>query len=794
MRLDEMNAQEQCDYLVLTALDDELSSLEAALEMSGATKVRRVRHGEAVTAFEWHLSHALGTLVVDTASVHGMGNEASGEVTRGLLQSIRPKFIGFVGIAGAAYPMDFGQVLVAERIWHYEPAKVSGTGTQRRGVTFEVDHLILDRLRYLDLSLLNSMFSEGAPWKPALLGTIASGEKVVANVELRDELGASARNVIGFEMEGHAFAYHAARTLGARWFMIRAVSDRADAVKDDRHRKLACDRAAQFLVAFMHDSDLLIPTLAPPSPSVPTAPRGPEPAPVSTRQVSEDQNLIKQLSLSLVGTRPADLLTIAKTVARPNDVDWALRIAEANWKTGDVAGCAEAADRAATLAFQAGREDVWAVAERLRCWANWKLGGAAEEYKALKRGLPTITDRAERARWIDLLAAIKRFDGTQDSAEVGMGWYHQALEEKQETGDLLGQAMSMFQIALFHIERGQIAQGRVYFERLRALADANKYDGNTASSALAELGIAWCYLLGGNALSHRLARDLVRDLQGIWHSNQNSPWSSTIPAVARALLYLFDVRSSDQPAQAAATIPETTREQWADVIVAQARAVAGMPVDDLVGGLHDTDQPLLAPTRYRSLLELPKRKDTAPERASPLEPLPEVETVFWPLTAWLAEAAHDLLGRVQLLEAISNLYGAIVCGMDPSLGPFKPGTVGQTATLMSEWARRRPDHRLAFEIRQVTAILTEATPARNRLIHAAPGQAPDAARQTVIEASELIIGHTPLLHAARWTENTEGAELIIADERVRLEPFVTRGSDGKLSVHTAPGNSASRRA
>src|SRR4051812_40520111 len=112
----ELDTQEHCDYLILTALDDERTSLETILEKIGATKIRRVRHSEAVTAFEWHVPQALGTLIVHTACIHGMGNEAAGEVTRGLLQSIRPKFIGFVGIAGAATPMDFGQVLIAERV------------------------------------------------------------------------------------------------------------------------------------------------------------------------------------------------------------------------------------------------------------------------------------------------------------------------------------------------------------------------------------------------------------------------------------------------------------------------------------------------------------------------------------------------------------------------------------------------------------------------------------------------------------------------------------------------------
>ena len=157
--------------------------------------------------------------------------------------------------------MEFGQILIADRIWYYEPGKVRDGGTEHRGPIHKGGDLLVDRLRTTDLKALSKLFPGPPEWRPPLVGTIASGEKVIASSHARDELRQSGRNVIGFEMEGHSFADEVEKAMSSEhWFMVRAVQDRADAAKNDAHRLLACDRVAEFVVVFMIDCDLCIPT------------------------------------------------------------------------------------------------------------------------------------------------------------------------------------------------------------------------------------------------------------------------------------------------------------------------------------------------------------------------------------------------------------------------------------------------------------------------------------------------------------------------------------------------------
>ncbi len=91
-----------CDYLLLTALDDEAKALESALIAIKAEGPSRVRVKGAPTMQKWTVSHRLGRLTVLTSSLLAMGHDSAREWTRLLLEATQPKFVGFIGIAGAA--------------------------------------------------------------------------------------------------------------------------------------------------------------------------------------------------------------------------------------------------------------------------------------------------------------------------------------------------------------------------------------------------------------------------------------------------------------------------------------------------------------------------------------------------------------------------------------------------------------------------------------------------------------------------------------------------------------------
>ena len=143
-----------------------------------------------------------------------------------------------------------------------------------------------------------------------MIGTIASGDKIVAEAEARDRLRDAGRNVIGFEMEGHLFAAVVERALGSdRWFMVRAVQDSANKNKDDQFRQLSCKKAAAYVVTFLIDSDLCIPALsdAPAESSTAQSLSMPFPQPATT-SVSGFDALALKLARRLGACDPPALL------------------------------------------------------------------------------------------------------------------------------------------------------------------------------------------------------------------------------------------------------------------------------------------------------------------------------------------------------------------------------------------------------------------------------------------------------------------------------------------------------
>lgn len=117
-----------CDYLILTALDDERDALFRAFETVGAIGPNRERTPNAPTFFEWRVNHPRGELRVPTSSLLDMGNEGAREYTKQILNSVECSFLGFIGIAGAADDLTKpGSILLADHVWHYEFAKVKDT-------------------------------------------------------------------------------------------------------------------------------------------------------------------------------------------------------------------------------------------------------------------------------------------------------------------------------------------------------------------------------------------------------------------------------------------------------------------------------------------------------------------------------------------------------------------------------------------------------------------------------------------------------------------------------------------
>ena len=163
-----------------------------------------------------------------------------------------------VGIAFGvnAEKQSIGDVLVSERLMLYEPQRV-GTEEGRLNLISRGDR------PHASPWLLNCFRSADLYWdklKPKIrFGLILSGEKLVDNIDFRQQLRKFESEAIGGEMEG-AGLYVACQDAKVDWILVKSICDWADGHKarrkDKRHR-LAAHNAASFVLHVLQHAPLI---------------------------------------------------------------------------------------------------------------------------------------------------------------------------------------------------------------------------------------------------------------------------------------------------------------------------------------------------------------------------------------------------------------------------------------------------------------------------------------------------------------------------------------------------------
>ena len=154
--------------------------------------------------------------------------------------------------------MKVGDVLLAEQIADYELQKLTAEKALVRWSVHRADPRLIAAAKQLRPGDWRPLIRESRP-EPGESnlhsGPICTGDKVIAN-GLMDEYRDIWTKLIGVEMEAGGVAgaaFQAANAPG--FFMVRGVSDLADADKDHSEtyswRAYACDVAAAFVMAFL---------------------------------------------------------------------------------------------------------------------------------------------------------------------------------------------------------------------------------------------------------------------------------------------------------------------------------------------------------------------------------------------------------------------------------------------------------------------------------------------------------------------------------------------------------------
>ena len=235
----------QADLLLVTVTKVESLAVLAAFQQHTGQPARIAPRGDKTY-------HDLGTvngtrvrLVLSEMGAGGLGG-AQQTVSKAI-DELGPAAVVMVGIAFGVdeKKQDIGDILVSENLRLYELQRVGAKRGQQkiilRGARPDSSRWLLDAFKNADLH-----------WQGAKVrfGCVRTGEKLVDNLDFREQLRAFEPEAIGGEMEG-AGLYTACQDAKVDWLLVKAICDWADGHKNRNKTKrqaLAARNAAEFVL------------------------------------------------------------------------------------------------------------------------------------------------------------------------------------------------------------------------------------------------------------------------------------------------------------------------------------------------------------------------------------------------------------------------------------------------------------------------------------------------------------------------------------------------------------------
>lgn len=177
-----------------------------------------------------------------------------------------PAALLLVGVAGAASDGSkeddeaLGDLVLARDVYYYERGKETKDGKQPEPIMYRADATLWGNI--ITLPVMRSRIPvarpDGKPVRPSIhQGVIASGEKVIAEAAVRDEIARGHRKIRAIEMEGYGFSAAVWQSaVSHRHLVMKAICDRADRDKKQDWQPYAAAVAAQYARHFLNDRPL----------------------------------------------------------------------------------------------------------------------------------------------------------------------------------------------------------------------------------------------------------------------------------------------------------------------------------------------------------------------------------------------------------------------------------------------------------------------------------------------------------------------------------------------------------
>jgi nucleoside phosphorylase len=252
-------AGHKVDFAIITALEIEAKAVVRRLQNH---TVKRFEDQDIRTYHCGTVSIPVTdqTYHVVVVTLPGKGTISAANAVTDAIARWNPRYVLMVGIAGGIPQddMDLGDVIVADQVVGYDYGKVTPQGIQPRDRVYPVSALLLDRIRnFWDSAWAQYVYvarpanaRRAAPKR--FVGPIASGDKVIASAEFREQLTQHWPKLLAVEMEAEGvFAAVFDRPDIRHALVIRGISDMADERKSDEWQEYAANAAAAFVEGFL---------------------------------------------------------------------------------------------------------------------------------------------------------------------------------------------------------------------------------------------------------------------------------------------------------------------------------------------------------------------------------------------------------------------------------------------------------------------------------------------------------------------------------------------------------------
>ncbi len=233
------------DYLIITVTKVESTAILQAFQEATACQAEPETIDDRIYFDLGEVNGARAFMVQSEMGAGGLG--ASQQTVQKGIEALSP--VGVI-MAGIAFGIDeekqaIGDILVAQQLRLYDLQRVGEQDGQTeiilRGDKPHASSWLINRLRSADLM-----------WQGVKVrfGLVLTGEKLVDNVDFREQLRGFEPEAIGGEMEGTGL-YVSCQDKNVDWILVKAICDWADGHKAqdrDARQQTAAHNAASFVL------------------------------------------------------------------------------------------------------------------------------------------------------------------------------------------------------------------------------------------------------------------------------------------------------------------------------------------------------------------------------------------------------------------------------------------------------------------------------------------------------------------------------------------------------------------